>query len=135
MGKVISLKLTKQEERIVRRLNAEGITNSELLRAALWDYFEPTDYSKNPVAESSSYNRSEIANNSLYTLKEEVSQLRENHDKIQEEFSKELDRLRTHLSQPTPVIKLTRNEEVTPREQYVMDIHKNIDDILKRKER
>jgi hypothetical protein len=134
MGKVISLKLNKREERIVRRLNQEGITNSDLLRSALWHYFEPVDYSADSIKKSSYYDRSDISNGSLYSLKEEVSKLRENHDKIQEEFSRELDRLRGHLSQSTPVTQLTKTSGLTPREQYVMDVHDNIDNVLKKKE-
>ena len=134
MGKVISLKLNKREERIVRRLNQEGITNSDLLRSALWHYFEPADYSADSIKKSSYYDKSDIANGSLYSLKEEVSQLRENHDKIQEEFSREIDILREHISQSTPVTQYTKSNDLTPREKYVMAVHDNIDNVLKKKE-
>lgn len=135
MGKVISLKLTKKEERIITRLNQEGITNSDLLRSALWHYFKPMDHTTYLRENYLFHDKDKISDDLLYSLKREISLLRENHDKIQEDFSQELDRLREHLYHGTPVIESTTIKELTPREQYVFDIHKNIDEILSKKEK
>ena len=76
-------------------------------------------------------NNSELIFRKQYSLKESKDAC----DKIQEDFSRELDRLREHLYQGTPVIESTTIKELTPREQYVFDIHKNIDEILSKKEK
>ncbi len=39
MGKVISLKLNAEEEKLVNQLRKKGVTPSNLIRNALWQYF------------------------------------------------------------------------------------------------
>jgi|GEM_PF-3906670 len=43
MGKVISLKLNAEEEKIVNQLRKKGVTPSSLIRDALWQYFGKND--------------------------------------------------------------------------------------------
>ena len=45
MGKVISLKLNAEEEKIVNQLRTKGVTPSDLIRDALWQYFGKNDIS------------------------------------------------------------------------------------------
>lgn len=135
MGKVISLKLTKQEERIVRRLNQEGITNSDLLRSALWDYFNPQgDSSNKPVSLDDEVTSKDEADKqffyeTLYQLNTEVNFLREQNTKLKEEFSDEISRLKEQIFDDSTMF-YSKKEEISPREQYVFDIRKNIDELI-----
>ena len=47
MGKVISLKLNAEEEKIVNQLRKKGVTPSNLIRDALWKYFDNNKLSAN----------------------------------------------------------------------------------------
>lgn len=139
MGKVISLKLTKQEERIVRRLNKEGVTNSELLRAALWDYFNPSK--KTPVKEEKNTNTldEEIKSkyeqdkqffyDTLYRLNNEVTFLRKQNTELKEEFSEEITRLRKQMSGDNKSF-YPKRSETNSGEKYKFDVRKDIDDLL-----
>jgi len=135
MGKVISLKLTRQEERIVKRLNQEGITNSELLRSALWDYFKPSGESLNKadyLDEATSAKDDEDKQffyDSLYRLNNEVNFLREENKKVKEELSGEISLLKDQISDESYVF-YSKEEHFDPREKYAFDIRKNIDKLL-----
>jgi len=71
LGKVIALKLTDKEERIINRLNHEGISNSELIRDALWHYFCSVNEPENKKVNL--FNNSEVnrVNQKVNRLKEE----------------------------------------------------------------
>ena len=137
MGKVISLKLTKKEERIVKRLNKEGITNSELLRNALWDYFSPSE--KTPVKEETDNLNEEIKSkyeqdkqffyDTLYRLNNEVTFLRKQNTELKEEFSEEITRLKKQMS-VDPNSFYPKIEEKNSGEKYKFDVRKDIDDLL-----
>ena len=131
MGKVISLKLNKREERIVRRLNQEGITNSDLLRAALWDYFNPSGEkdSLNEEITTKDDEDKQFFYDTLYRLNTEINSLREENTKLKEEFSEEISRLNDQIYNGSSVL-YSKKENNTDREQYAYDIRKNIDDLL-----
>jgi len=128
MGKVISLKLNKREKRIIERLNQEGITNSDLIRNALWYYFTSVNESDNEV---DAFNEESLYQ-SLHHLKDEVNFLREQNSKIKYEFSEEIKRLKNKLGKDSLIIDL-KEDDISPREQYASDIRKNIDKILKKR--
>lgn len=54
MGKVISLKLNAEEEKIVNQLRKKGVTPSTLIRDALWQYFGKNDIASDAEMPSSS---------------------------------------------------------------------------------
>ena len=77
MGKTIGLKLNDKEERIVGQLTREGISHSELLRDALWQYFstpgKPVNQTKHDEVNIGLESVNPIARDYINHLKEEIS--------------------------------------------------------------
>ncbi len=138
MGKVISLKLNKREKRIVSKLNQEGITNSYLIRTALWHYFKSVSKDTDNVnylektAEPKDDKDKDFFYETLYNLNKEVKLLREENNRIKEEFSEEINNLREQIDDNTNLMYSKRKEPVN-QEKYSFDIRKNIDEILSNK--
>lgn len=164
MVKVISLKLTAKEERIVNLLNKEGITNSDLLRTALWYYFKTADQSKKPTEkklvkneENSPINSSlptimlNLSENDEIKLKEkkseiiliydyinflknEIDQLRKQNDNSQKQISKET----FNLPENEYLRQINNNlKEKLPIFEHMKSssiIHYEIDDLLKKRD-
>lgn len=104
MRKTIGLKLTEKEERIVSQLTRQGISHSELLREALWNYFSPKDNSVDQIEEKEGEVVSlapDIINpiiaDYIEHLKGEIDKLREENFRLQEQIRNEVSRLRGQL--------------------------------------
>jgi len=82
MGKTISMKLNKREEIIVSKLNNNGISNSELIRTALWNYFNNIDKVDHVVdhdlpEEKQKEVDQKVDHNILHILQQQVSDLKQ----------------------------------------------------------
>ena len=165
MVKVISLKLTAKEERIVNLLNKEGITNSDLLRTALWSYFKKDGQSKKPTEKIYINNEeNSTIKSSLHTimlnlsendelkfkekkseiiliydyinyLKNEIDLLRKQNDNSQKQISKEI----FNLPENEYLEQINNNlNEKLPISEHMKSnsiIHYEIDDLLKKRDK
>lgn len=135
MAKVISLKLTDKEERIINELNEGGISNSELIRDALWHYFRTIDNEVNQKVNLVSPERNDkFFYDYIFRLKNEVSELRQENNKIQNAFHEEIKNIHKFFDEGLPAINLTKNELIPRLENDLFDVHNAIDEFLRKKE-
>lgn len=140
MGKAIALKLTEKEERIVNQLNQQGITHSELLRDALWHYFNSTGQPVNQIQlEKVSLGEPEPVNQVTHDyikhLEDEVSHLREENRKLQEQIGGEITRLHGQIYRFSTMKannELSRQNPTNRETKPASDIHSDIDNFLKK---
>ena len=98
MGRAIALKLTDKEEKIVNQLNEQGMTHSELLRDALWRYFDSIGHPVNQVQqEKVNHIEMESVNpvnrDYIKHLEDEIHHLREQNQRLQDQLGGEITRL------------------------------------------
>ena len=152
MGKVISLKLTAKEERIITRLNQSGISYSELIRDALWHYFRTVDqkinqvnqqvnpvdqkvnfvnHKVNQVDQKVNYPPKQIYENTLYDyifcLKNEIKELREENNKLQKNLQYEIENIHKLYSKSSCLINQSKIEQTIEDENDFSDVHDAID--------
>ena len=143
MGRAIALKLTDKEERIVNQLNQQGITHSELLRDALWHYFNSTGQPVNQLqTEKVNLGRPEpvnqVTHDYIMHLEEEIRHLRDQNHKLQEQLGGEITRLHGQIYRFSTMKINNEPSRQTPihREvKSVSDIHSDIDNFLKKESR
>jgi len=138
MGKTIGLKLTEKEERIVSQLTRQGITHSDLLREALWNYFAPKDNSIDEIEEKEEEVVSlapEIINpiiaDYIEHLKGEIDKLREENFRLQDQIRNEVSRMRGQLHRISTSGETSRaftHREIKP----VSDVSDEVDNLLKK---
>jgi len=98
MGRAIALKLTDKEEKIVNQLNQQGMTHSELLRDALWRYFDSIGHSVSQIQQEK-VNHIEIESvnpvnrDYIKHLEDEIHHLREQNQRLQDQLGGEITRL------------------------------------------
>src|SRR4030042_945308 len=101
MGRTIAMKLTDKEERIVNRLNRAGVSNSELLRDALWQYFktitDEEDLPETHTVHQPGGTISPVAQEYITHLKDEIQQLRDQNISFQRQIGEEISRLHHQL--------------------------------------
>jgi len=140
MGKAIALKLTEKEERIVNQLNQQGVTHSELLRDALWNYFNSSvrpvnqappekvnlDKPEQPV--------SRVTHDYIKHLEEEIRHLRDQNRKLQEQLGGEITRLHGQIYRfsSMKINSDTSRQTSSKQERPISDIHSDIDNFLKK---
>jgi hypothetical protein len=145
LGKVIALKLTDKEERIINKLNEEGISNSELIRDALWYYFRTVNDDMNPqvnpvnqkvnpeVNHSSQEKNDKIFYEYIFRLKNEINQLREESNKFQKNFQEEIRNIHSLFDEGLSAVNLTKKEPIIRKENDFYDVHNAIDEFLRKK--
>lgn len=160
MGKVIALKLTDREERIINRLNEEGISNSELIREAIWHYFKTVDDEVNPkvnlvnqevnhkvnpvnqvnqrvnpeVNHPSQEKNDKIFYDYIFRLKNEVNLLREENNKIQKDFQEEIRNIHRLFDEGLPAVNPSEKGPIVRKENDFSDVYSAIDEFLSKKE-
>ena len=139
MGRAIALKLTDKEERIVNQLNQQGITHSELLRDALWHYFNSAGQPVNQLqTEKVNPGRPEPVNQVTHDyithLEEEIRHLRDQNHKLQEQLGGEITRLHGQIYRFSTMKINNESSRQTSvnREKPISDIHGDIDNFLKK---
>jgi hypothetical protein len=135
MGKTIALKLNKKEEQFITHINSKGITNSELLRAALRQYVQSSEefcLEETPL-KNIFVKQEDIPEDFLETvsqLKTEVQVLQGQVEKIQKQIENDVRTLKKQvflLTVNTP----TRYQDVSSVNQAIVsDVHQQIDDFL-----
>jgi len=135
MGRTIALKLSKNEEQIVAQLNKQGMTNSELLRNALRQYFEYLHQATalNTNEKTMSFiqdNSSMMSRDSLSDLKNEIEEIQSFSKKTQEEMQKEIAKLHQMMSELCVDTKVIQKKPIPSRTEVLKDIHHEVDAFL-----
>jgi gas vesicle protein len=138
MGKTIALKLTEKEDQIIRQLNKQGISNSELLRTALRQYFEYLHESISQYHQEEripQINESNLPTirESLEGLKEEVVGLREQTKRTKEQIESDIVNLQNQLHQLSISTLVTKQTREPIKAIIGNDIHNEIDEFLKKR--
>jgi len=136
MGRTIALKLTEKEDQIVTQMNKQGMSNSELLRNALRQYFESLqqitgeDHPEKSVTQISE-NDLPVVQESFEGLKQELEDLREHTKKTKEQIDIDMGILQKQLLQ----LSMTRlvTKQTKERQPSVRDIHSEVDEFLKKR--
>jgi hypothetical protein len=141
MGKTIGLKLTEKEERIVSQLTKQGITHSDLLREALWNYFLPkdNDTSVDQIEEEKEEDAVSLAPEIINPLiadyiehlKGEIDKLREENFRLQDQIRSEVSRMRGQLhriSTGGETSRIFARREFKP----ISDINDEVDNAIKK---
>jgi len=137
MRRTIALKLSEEEDQIVTQLNKKGVSNSELLRNALRQYFEYIhespfqDYQLKPSLSMEEPTNTGF-NESFEGLKLEMQELREQMKKTQELVEIDVMTLQRQLDQ-LPITGPISNQISAPvKVKAVSDIHHEVDEFLKK---
>jgi hypothetical protein len=135
MGKTIALKLNKKEEQFITQINSKGITNSELLRAALRQYVQSSEefcLEETPL-KNIFVKQEEIPEDFLELvsqLKTEMQVLRGQVEEIQKQIESDVRTLKKQVFLLT-VNAPTRYQDVSSVKQAIVsDVHQQIDDFL-----
>lgn len=139
MGRTIAMKLTDKEERIINRLNRAGVSNSEILRDALWQFFKTINEEDETLEQHSVQhpqgNLQPMLQEYITHLKEEIQLLREQNIGFQQQIGEEISRLHgqlyriSHANDSSIMMPLVKNAEVIP------NLHKDIDDFLLKRDK
>ena len=136
MGRTIALKLSPKEEQIVRQLNKQGMTNSELLRNALRQYFEYLHQTTGLIAaeKTTSEVRDDDAGvvfqDSLRNIINDVEEIRSSLQKTQEEMHHETERIHQTLSELCIDATVNQGSPSLPKTEMFKDVHDEIDTFL-----
>jgi len=139
VGKTIGLKLNEKEERIVGQLTREGISHSELLRDALWQYFTTPSKPVNPIKHDEVNIGLESVNpivrDYISHLKEEINQLLEENAKLQEQIESEMSRLHGHIYKISTNSEMLKTSMLQRGTISLSDIHSDIDNLIKKEKK
>ncbi len=135
MGRTIALKLSPKEEQIVRQLNKQGMTNSELLRNALRQYFEFLHQTTGLIAaENTTLGSHEevgvVFEDSLRNIINDVEEIRSSLQKTQDEMHHETERIQQTLSELWVDTAVTQGSPPVPKTEMFKDVHEEIDSFL-----
>jgi gas vesicle protein len=135
MGKTIALKLSEKEEQIITQLNKQGMSNSKLLRNALYQYFEHIHVSsiediqmKNTFVKEE--NTQTEFSDSFKELKQEMQELREQVKKTQKQVENNVRTLQRQLYLFTVTAPISQQIPSPVKRDIVRDIHQQVDEFL-----
>jgi len=137
MGKTIALKLSEKEKEIVEQLNKKGVSNSELLRKALNQYFiNFCELSSVEFKENNNFLQNEnlkIDFSETYKeLKEEISRLREQILTVQQQIQNDVMKIQRQLY----LLSMTDSsfQQISDPIKHNIDykIHEQVDEFLKK---
>jgi uncharacterized protein (UPF0332 family) len=135
MGKTIALKLSPKEEQIVAQLNKQGMTNSELLRNALRQYFEYLHQTTALIAGEKVTSEVHegigvVFEDSLRNIINDVEEIRSSLQKTQEEMHHETERIHQTLSELCIDATVNQGSSSLPKTEMFKDVHDEIDTFL-----
>jgi hypothetical protein len=135
MSKTIALKLSEKEEQIVAQFNKQGMSNSELLRKALYQYFEHVHLisSKDAQMKNIFVKEEKIQTDFSYShdeLKQEMQELREQMKKTQKQVENNVRALQRQLYLFTITGSISQQVPAPVKRDIVRDVHQQIDDFL-----
>jgi len=138
MRRTIALKLSEEEDQIVTQLNKKGMSNSELLRNALRQYFELIHES--PFQDDqlkSSLHMEEHTNmgfnDSFKGLKQEMQELREQMKITQVQVESDVMTLKRQMYQHPITGQIFKQTSAPVKVKAVSDIHHEVDEFLKKR--
>jgi hypothetical protein len=137
MGRTIALKLSQKEEQIVTQLNKQGMTNSELLRNALRQYFEYLHQTTalNTLEKTMLFtqdNENIMTGDSINNLKKEVEEVRSLTVKTREELQNEITKLQQTTSELYIDTTVIQQKSLPSRTDVTKDVHREVDVFLER---
>jgi len=136
MGRTIALKLSLKEEQIVRQLNKQGMTNSELLRNALRQYFEYLHQTTGLIAAEKTTSEARdddagvVFQDSLRNIINDVEEIRSSLQKTQDEMHHETERIQQRLSELCIDATVNQGSLSLPKTEMFRDVHDEIDTFL-----
>lgn len=138
MRRTIALKLSEEEDQIVTQLNKKGVSNSELLRNALRQYFELIHES--PLQDDqlkSSLHMEEhtnmVFNDSFKGLKQEMQELREQMKITQVQVESDVMTLKRQMDLHPITSQIFKQISAPVKVKAVSDIHHEVDEFLKKR--
>jgi len=137
MGRTIALKLSQKEEQIVRQLNKQGMTNSELLRNALRQYFEFLHQTTGLIATGNTTtsgvgdDAGVVFQDSLRNIINDVEEIRSSLQKTQEEMHHETERIQQTLSELCIDAAVSQDSSSPLKTEMFRDVHEEIDTFLR----
>jgi transposase-like protein len=137
MRRTIALKLSEEEDQMVTQLNKQGVSNSELLRNALQQYFEHIHESPSQNNQlQSSFSTEEPVKMGFYDsvegLKLEMQELRQEMKETQERIEIDVVTLQRKLDQYPLTGSISKQISAPMKVKAVSDIHHEVDDFLKK---
>jgi hypothetical protein len=138
MHRTIALKLSEEEDQIVTQLNKKGVSNSELLRTALRQYFELIHESpfQDDQLKSSLHTEEHTNmgfNDSFKGLKQEMQELREQLKKTQVQVESDVMILKRQMYQQPIASQIFKQISAPVKVKAISDIHHEVDEFLKRR--
>ena len=138
MHRTIALKLSEEEDQIVTQLNKKGVSNSELLRNALRQYFELIHESpfQDDQLKSSLHMEGHTNtgfNESIEGLKQEMQELREQMKKTQMQVESDVMILQRQMYQLPITSQISKEISAPVNVKTVSDIHHEVDEFLKKR--
>jgi hypothetical protein len=136
MGRTIGLKLNEKEERIINQLNKQGVINSDLLRSALWQYFN-TEHEILPAStqkpEPPTINHHTLTHEDLLSLKKELHQFTQQNTTFFRYIDEKLTNLHHMIEQLNNDFEHLQHNHHENQLETTMDIHEKIDELIKHK--
>lgn len=138
MRRTIALKLSEEEDQIVTQLNKKGVSNSELLRNALRQYFELIHESQceDDQLKSSLHMQEHTTtgfNDSFKGLKQEMQELREQMKITQVQVESDVMTLQRQMYQLPITGQISKQISAPVKVKAVSDIHHEVDEFLKKR--
>jgi hypothetical protein len=138
MHRTIALKLSEEEDQIVTQLNKKGVSNSELLRNALRQYFELIHESpcEDDQLKSSLHMEEHTKtgfNDSFKGLKQEMQELREQMKITQVQVESDVMTLQRQMYQLPITGSISKQISTPVKVNAVSDIHHEVDEFLKKR--
>jgi hypothetical protein len=138
MGRTIALKLSEKEDEIVTQFNKLGMSNSELLRAALRQYFEQCNMASNPDHQIKNIFPSE---ENIHTdvsgpfngLKQEVQDLQEQMKRTENQIEHNITKLQRQIDLLLTMDPFLEQVSSAMKFDVINDIHHEIDEFLKKR--
>jgi len=138
MRRTIALKLSEEEDQIVTQLNKKGVSNSELLRNALRQYFElihelpfQDDQLKSNLHMEEHKNIGSY--DSFKAMKQEMQELREQIKKTQVQVECDVLTLKRQMYQNPITSQIFKQISAPVKVKVVSDIHHEVDEFLKKR--
>jgi GTP-binding protein EngB required for normal cell division len=135
MGKTIALKLSKKEEQFLTQINNKGMTNSELLRSALRQYFQNMqEFSSDGVIMKSVFVKQENVSEDVFDLvqqlKSDMQVLQGQLEKIQKQVDSDVRTLQRQLLLLASSAPSVQQVFSSVKRDIVHDIHQQVDEFL-----
>jgi len=128
MGRTIALKLTEKEEAIVTQLNKQGMSNSELLRNSLRQYFE---FLHKTTSQDTQEKIVKTPNETIDELKHEIHELRKITKETREQLEQDIGKLNRQLNELFIHSALSKQIPHASNTEAIVDIHHEVDEFLK----